>query len=161
MAEEKDIKETAKEKAVEETKTKPSAKAEEPKEESKKQVPVEFAKLVESIEKLSVLELSELVKVLEERFGVSAQATVAVAAPSAGAVEEKVEKSSYNIHLKDAGAQKIQVIKAVKEITGKGLKEAKDLTEATPVDLMCDVKKEDAEEMKRKLEEAGAVVELK
>ena len=144
MADEKDVQKDVKEGAAE-------------------AVPAKFAKLVEQVETLTVLELSELVKVLEKRFGVSAQAAVSVAAaPAAGAeAGAAVAKSSYNVHLADAGAQKIQVIKVVKEITGKGLKEAKDLVDAAPTDLATDVKKEDAEAMKKKLEEAGAKVELK
>ena len=175
MADEKDTKKAEADAAAEEVKeetTEAPAKEEAPKEEvkeeaapeveEKKEVPAEFTKLVESIENLSVLQLSELVKVLEDRFGVSAQAAVAVAAgPAAGGAEAAEEKSSYTVHLADAGAQKIQVIKVVKEITGKGLKEAKDMVEGAPVDVMPDVKTEDAEEMKKKIEEAGGKVELK
>lgn len=121
------------------------------------EVPAKFKTLVESIEKMSVLELYELVKLLEKKFGVSA---VAAAAPAAAA-EAVEEKSDFVIHLKDAGASKIGVIKVVKEAMGLGLKEAKDLVDAAPTDLKSGVKKEEAEEMKKKLEDAGAVIELK
>ncbi len=120
-------------------------------------VPAKFKTLVESIETMSVLDLYELVKLLEKKFGVSA---VAAAAPAAAA-EAVEEKSDFTIHLKEAGASKIGVIKVVKEAMGLGLKEAKDLVDAAPTDLKSGVKKEEAEEMKKKLEEAGAVVELK
>jgi large subunit ribosomal protein L7/L12 len=129
--------------------------------EEKKAVPAKFAPLVEQIEKMSVLEMSELVKVLEDKFGVSAAAPVAAAAaPGAGAAAGE-EKTEFNVELKEAGAQKIQVIKAVREITGKGLKEAKDLVDGAPKVLKENVKKSEAEEMKKKLEAAGAKVELK
>jgi len=126
-------------------------------------VPEKFKDLVEKIEKLSVLELAELVKVLEEKFGVSAQAP-AVVAPAAGAAPAVEEKSIFDIELKDAGGKKIEVIKAVRDITGKGLKEAKDLVDAVssgPQMLKENVKKEEAEEIKKKLETAGAKLELK
>lgn len=122
------------------------------------EVPSKFKKLVEEVEGMSVLELNELVKVLEKKFGVSAVAMAAPAAQSAGPVEEK---SDFIIHLADAGAQKIAVIKVVKEVLALGLKEAKDLVDAAPSDLKSGVKKEEAEEIKKKLEEAGAKVELK
>lgn len=121
------------------------------------EVPAKFKTLVESIESMSVLELHELVKLLEKKFGVSA---VAAAAPAAAA-EAAEEKSDFVVHLKDAGASKIGVIKVVKEAMGLGLKEAKDLVDAAPTDLKTGVKKEEAEEIKKKLEDAGAVVELK
>ncbi len=121
------------------------------------EVPAKFKTLVESIETMSVLELHELVKLLEKKFGVSA---VAAAAPAAAA-EAAEEKSDFVVHLKDAGASKIGVIKVVKEAMGLGLKEAKDLVDAAPTDLKTGVKKEEAEEIKKKLEDAGAVVELK
>ena len=118
--------------------------------------------VLEYIGNLSVLELSQLVKAFEEKFGVSAAPTViagAVAAGGgAGGAEEKTE---FNIILVDAGANKINVIKAVREITGLGLKEAKDATENTPSTLKEGVSKEDAENFKKKLEEAGAKVEVK
>ena len=112
---------------------------------------------------MSVLELSELVKAIEEKFGVSAAAPVAVAAagaaPAAGAAAE--EKTEFDVILKEAGAQKIQVIKAVREITGLGLKEAKAVVDGAPKEVKTGVAKAEAEEMKKKLEEAGATVELK
>ena len=130
-----------------------------------KEVPANFKKLVEEIEKMSVLELSELVKVLEDRFGVSAMAQVAVAAPAGntGDGEEggAAEKSSYDVQLTSAGAAKIAVIKMVREITGQGLKESKDIVDAAPKVVKAGVSKAEAEELKKKLEEAGASVELK
>ena len=122
-------------------------------------VPAKFKSIVESIETMSVLDLNELVKLFENKFGVSAVA-VAVAAPvaGAGAVEEK---TSYNVELKEAGAQKIAVIKVVKELLGLGLKEAKDLVDAAPSKLKDGMKKEEAEALKKKIEEAGGKVELK
>jgi len=131
--------------------------------EDKKEPSGKFKDLIKKIEELSVLELAELVKELEERFGVSAAAPVAQAAgvPAAGA-EAAEEKSAYTVHLKDAGAQKIAVIKAIREIKPDlGLKEAKDLVDAAPKDIQADVPKKDAEEAKKKLEAAGAKVELK
>ncbi len=141
------------------------AKKEAPKEE--KEVPEKFKKLVKSIEDLSVLELSELVKVLEEKFGVSASAPVAAAAPAAapsGEGEDSGEKSEYTVELKDAGDKKIETIKAVRTITGKGLKEAKDLVDAVsdgPQVVKEGVPTEEAKEAEKTLKEAGAVVELK
>lgn len=126
-------------------------------EETTVEVPAKFKTLVESIESMSVLELHELVKLLEKKFGVSA---VAAAAPAAAA-EAAEEKSDFTVHLKDAGGSKIAVIKVVKEAMGLGLKEAKDLVDAAPTDLKTGAKKEEAEELKKKLEEAGAVIELK
>ena len=144
-----------------------SAKATEGKEEIV-QVPDKFKKLVEEIEKLSVLDLAELVKVLEKKFGVSAAAPVAVAAaPAAGAAgagPEVEEKSVFNIVLNVVGDKKIEVIKVVRDITEKGLKEAKDLVDAAaagPQVVKENVKKEEAEELKKKFEAAGAKVELK
>ena len=121
-------------------------------------VPAKFKKLVEEVEALTVLELSELVKVFEKKFGVSA-AAVAVAGPAAGPAEEG--KSTADVELTDAGAAKIAVIKAVKEALGLGLKEAKDLVDGAPSMLKTGLKKEEAEELKKKLEEAGAKVTLK
>ena len=124
------------------------------------EVPAKFKTIVEAIESMSVLDLNELVKLLEKKFGVSAVAVAA--APAAGAAGEAAEeKTDFVVHLKDAGAQKIAVIKVVKEALGLGLKEAKDLVDAAPSDLKSGVKKEDAEAIKKKLEEAGAKVELK
>ena len=118
--------------------------------------------ILSAIENLTVLELSELVKAAEEKFGVSAAAPVAVAAvaPAAGGAAAE-EKSEFDVVLKDAGAGKINVIKAVREITGLGLKEAKALVDGAPAPVKEGVSKADAEEIKGKLEAAGAVVELK
>ncbi len=116
-------------------------------------------KVLEIVEKMSVLELADLVKVMEDKFGVSAAAPVAVAAPAVAAEPEE-EKSIFNIVLKDAGANKINVIKVVREITELGLKEAKDLVDTAPQTVKEGVKKEDAEAYKAKFEEAGATVEL-
>ena len=119
----------------------------------------DIAKLLEEIDSLTVIELSELVKGIEEKYGVSA---AAVAAPVAGGAVAGAaeEKSSFNVVLKDAGANKIQVIKVVRDITGLGLKEAKDLVDGAPKTVKEGASKEEAEEMKAKFEEAGAVVEL-
>ena len=118
------------------------------------------AELLTKIENMSVLELNELVKAIEEKFGVSAAAVAA--APAAGAGAEASEgKDAYTVHLTSAGEGKIAVMKVVKEALGLGLKEAKDLVDGAPVDLKANVKKAEAEEMKKKLEEAGAKVELK
>ena len=116
--------------------------------------------ILEAISSMSVLELSELVKAIEDKFGVSAAAPVAVAAAAApaAAVEEKTE---FDVILKDAGATKIKVIKAVRELTGLGLKDAKALVDGAPKEVKTGVAKADAEAMKAKLEEAGATVELK
>ena len=118
--------------------------------------------LVEEVKALTVLELSEFVKALEEEFGVSAAAPVAVAAaPVAGEAAAAAEKTEFNVELKAAGANKIQVIKVVREITGLGLKEAKALVDGAPGVVIENVSKDDAEAMKAKLVEAGAEVELK
>lgn len=132
------------------------------KKDKKIEVPAKFKDLVKQIEEMSIMDLAELVKILEEKFGVSPMAAM-TAAPTAVGVPTEVgeEKTVFNIELKDAGSQKIQVIKAVREITGKGLKEAKDLTDRVPQVIRENVKKEEAEEIKKKLEEAGATVELK
>ncbi len=125
------------------------------------EVPAKFADLVGSIEKLSVLELSELVKVLEEKFGVSAAAPMMMAGgPAAGAAAE-VEKDEFNVELTSAGESKINVIKVVREVTGLGLKEAKDMVDGAPQVVKENAPKADAEELKKKLEEAGATVTLK
>lgn len=113
--------------------------------------------LLTKIENMSVLELNDLVKAIEERFGVSAAAVSQ--APVAAVVEEG--KDAYTVHLVTPGEQKIAVMKVVKEVLALGLKEAKDLVDGAPVDLKKDVKKVEAEEFKKKLEEAGAKVELK
>lgn len=131
--------------------------------EKKVEVPAKFKKIIDEIEKMSVLDLSELVKILEEKFGVTAAAAAAPTSEAVGAPIESVgeEKNAFTVHLAATGDQKINVIKVTKEITGLGLKEAKDLVDAAPKDLKTDVKKEEAEEMKKKLEDAGATVELK
>jgi len=170
MTEEKKSTEEKKEEAPKEE-AKPIEKKEEaPKEEKKEEttkdveVPTKFKSLVEEIEKMSVLDLAELVKILEEKFGVSSAAPAMMmgAAPAGGgdaaAAEEKTE---FDIEITDAGASKIAVIKAVRAITEMGLKEAKDLVDGAPKVVKEGVKKEDAEAMKKQLEEAGAKVTLK
>ncbi len=135
-------------------------------EENKVEVPEKFKALVEQIEKLSVLELSELVKVLEGKFGVSAAAPMMMgsamggqaAGAGAAAAEEKTE---FTVELTDAGANKINVIKVVREVTGQGLKEAKDIVDAAPKVVKENMPKAEAEALKKKLEEAGAKVTLK
>ena len=132
---------------------------------AKAEVPEKFKSLVESIDKLSALELSELVKVLEDRFGVSAAAPMMMAAmpgTGAGAGAEAVEeKSEFNVELTEVGANKIAVIKVVREVTGKGLKEAKDLVDGAPKVVKENAPKAEAEEIKKKIEEAGGKVVLK
>ncbi len=123
------------------------------------EIPEKFQGLVTSIEKLSVIELAELVKLLEVKFGVSAAAPVAAAAAGPSTAAE--EKTSFNVELAEAGANKIGVIKAVREITGLGLKEAKDMVDAAPKVVKEGATKAEAEDMKKKLEEAGAKVNLK
>ena len=117
--------------------------------------------MIEELKALTVLELSELVKAVEEEFGVSAAAAVAVAAPAAGAAAAAVEKTEFDVVLAESGAEKIKVIKAVREITGLGLAEAKALVDGAPKTLKEATSKEDAEAIKAKLEEVGAKVELK
>lgn len=118
--------------------------------------------ILEAISNMSVLELSELVKAIEDKFGVSAAAPVAVAAaPAAGAAAAAEEKTEFDVVLKEIGEKKIQVIKAVREITGLGLKDAKALVDGAPKEVKTGVAKAEAEEMKKKLEEAGATVEMK
>ncbi|MFZ2193030.1 MAG: 50S ribosomal protein L7/L12 [Candidatus Moraniibacteriota bacterium] len=126
-------------------------------------VPEKFQKLVSEIETMSVLELSELVKVLEEKFGVSASAGMMMAAAPAAAGEAAAveEKSEFDVEVTNCGASKINVIKAVRELTGLGLKDAKDLVDAAPKVIKEKVSKADADNMKKKLEEAGATVTLK
>ncbi len=122
----------------------------------------DFAKMIEEIKGMTVLELSELVKAIEEEFGVSAAATaVAVAGPAAGAAEAAEEKSEFDVVLKEVGANKMAVIKAVKEFTGLGLKESKELVDNAPKTLKEAVSKADAEAIQKTLTEAGATVELK
>lgn len=125
------------------------------------EVPAKFKDIVESVEKLSVLDLSELVKVLEEKFGVSAAAPVVMAGGAAGGAEAAEEKSDFNIELTDAGSNKIGVIKVVREVTGLGLKEAKDMVDGAPKVIKEGVAKAEAEEIKKKIEEAGGGCALK
>ncbi len=122
-------------------------------------IPAKFKDLVGTVEKMSVMDLHELVKVLEAHFGVSA-AAVAVAGPAVAAVTEE-EKSTFKVELTNAGAQKIAVIKAVKEALGLGLKEAKDLVDAAPSVLKEEMKKEEAETLKKAVEAAGGKITLK
>lgn len=119
--------------------------------------------IISEIENMTVSQLAELVKALEDKFGVSASMPMAVAAPVAGpaaAAPVEEEKTSFDVILKEAGAKKLEVIKVVREITGLGLKEAKDLVESAPKPIKEAVTKEEAEELKKKLEEVGAVIEL-
>ena len=127
------------------------------------EIPEKFKSLVETVEKMSVLDLAELVKVLEEKFGVSAAApAMMMAAPAAGAgAAAAEEKSAFTVELASAGGNKIAVIKVVREITGLGLKEAKDIVDAAPKAVKEGVAKAEAEEMKKKLEAAGATAALK
>jgi large subunit ribosomal protein L7/L12 len=119
-------------------------------------------KLIEDVKALTVLELSELVKALEEEFGVSAAAPVAVAAaPAAAAAPAEEEKTEFDVILAEVGAKKIEVIKVVREVTSLGLKEAKALVDEAPKPIKEGVSKEDAEELKKKFEAAGAKIELK
>ena len=131
------------------------------KEETKVEVPAKFKDLVEKIEKMSVIELNDLVKLLEKKFGVSAAAAVAAAPTVSGGAPAGEEKTAFNVELKEAGANKIAVIKAVKEVLGLGLKEAKDLVDGAPKMLKEGMKKAEAEEFKKKIETAGGKVELK
>lgn len=125
------------------------------------EVPAKFTSLVSEIEKMSVLDLAELVKVLEEKFGVSAAAPVAVAAAGAAAAPAAEEKTSFDVELTAAGDNKIGVIKVVREVTGLGLKDAKDLVDGAPKMVKEGADKAQAEEIKKKIEEAGGQVVLK
>lgn len=129
------------------------------------EVPEKFKDLVKKIEELNALDLAELVKILEAKFGVSAAMPMGMAmAPMAGAAAgetEAEEKTTFSVELKSAGEQKINVIKVVREITGLGLKEVKDLVDAAPKMIKEGVKKEEAEEIKKKIQEAGGAVEVK
>lgn len=134
--------------------------------EEKIEIPEKFKKLVEEIENLSVLDLAELVKILEKKFGVSAvpQMMTPAASVAPEAAASVPEKATFNIELKEVGDKKIEVIKIVRDITGKGLKESKDLVDAaasSPQIVKENVKKEEAEELKKKFEAVGAKVELK
>jgi len=127
----------------------------------KVEIPKKFQKLVKEIEELSVLELSELVHILEDHFDVSAAApAAAAAAPTSGDAGGDDEQSEFDVVLKEAGGQKVAVIKAVKDITGLGLADAKGLVDGAPKPVKEGVEKAEAEELKAKLEEAGATVEL-
>lgn len=119
------------------------------------------ADILEAIAGMTVLELSELITEMEEKFGVSAAAAVAVAAPAAAGAAAAEEQTEFTVHLAEIGANKVSVIKAVREITGLGLKEAKDLVDAAPKDVKEGLSKADAEAAQKKLEEAGAKIELK
>ncbi len=141
-----------------EVETTAAPEVKETKAEAKKEVSGKFKDLIAQVEALSVLELHELVKALEAHFGVSA---AAVAGPAAAAGPAAEEKSSFNVHLTDAGSQKVQVIKAVKDALALGLKEAKDLVDAVPTVLKEGMKKEDAEKLKAAVEAAGGKVDLK
>ncbi|MEA1962695.1 MAG: 50S ribosomal protein L7/L12 [Patescibacteria group bacterium] len=144
--------------------TAPAAEAKADEKEKTVEVPAKFKSLVEEIEKMSVLDLAELVKILEDKFGVSAAAPammMAGVAAGAGAGEEVEEKSSFDIELTETGSNKIAVIKAVRVITEIGLKDAKDMVDAAPKVIKEGVKKEEAETIKKQLEEAGAKVTLK
>ncbi len=124
------------------------------------ETPAKFKDLVEKIESMSVIELHELVKFLEEKFGVSAQAVMVAGGAAAGGAAAE-EKDSFNVELKSAGEQKVQVIKALKDALGLGLKDAKDLVDAAPSMLKEGMKKADAEALKAAIEAAGGSVELK
>lgn len=124
------------------------------------ETPAKFKSIVETIEQMSVLDLNELVKFLEKKFGVSA-AAVAVAAPGAGAAAGGEEKSAFTVELTDGGATKIAVIKVVKEVLALGLKEAKDIVDGAPKVLKEGMKKAEAEELKKRIEDAGGKVTLK
>jgi large subunit ribosomal protein L7/L12 len=124
------------------------------------EIPAKFKTIVETIEKMSVLDLNELVKLLEKKFGVSA-AAVAVTAPAGGAAAAGEEKTAFAVHLTEVGAQKIAVIKVIKEVLALGLKEAKDLVDAAPSLLKDSMKKEEADAFKKAIETAGGKVELK
>jgi large subunit ribosomal protein L7/L12 len=136
--------------------------ADEDTKDKKVETPKEFEKLVAELDKMSALEISKFVKFLEEYWGVSAAAPAAAvaAAPAGDAAPAAEEKSEYDVILKDAGAQKVAVIKAVKDITGLGLGEAKAVVDGAPKPVLEKAKKEDAEAAKKSLEDAGATVEL-
>lgn len=128
--------------------------------ENKKEVPAKFESLVKNLEGMSVLDLHELVKTLENYFGVSA-AAVAVSGGAAAAPEAAEAKDSYTLHLVSAGEAKIGVMKVIKEALGLGLKEAKDMVDGAPVDVKTGLKKDEADTLKKAIEEAGGKVELK
>ena len=161
MTEENKAPEAAAEEAAPAEEVKEEAPAEAPAQDAGAdvEVPEKFKTIVSAIEDMSVMDLAELVKVFEAKFGVSASA-VAVAGPAAGGDAGAEEASSVNVKLVSAGDQKIAVIKAVKEALGLGLKEAKDLVDGVPADLKADMPKADADELKKKIEEAGGKVEF-
>jgi large subunit ribosomal protein L7/L12 len=148
---------------ADEAKKEETTATEEKKEVDMSKLSADAKKIVEMVEKMSVLELADLVKVLEDKFGVSAAAPMAMMAmPAAGAAAPTEEKTQFNVFLADAGANKIGVIKAVRTVMSElGLKEAKDLVDSAPKQIKENVPKEEAEKMKKTLEEAGAKVELK
>ena len=124
-------------------------------------IPEKFQDIVKKIESLTVIELAELVKILEEKFGVSAQ-SIMTTMPAAGEGAQAIEeKTAFDVILSSAGDQKIQVIKVIREVTGLGLKESKDLADSAPKPVKQDIKKEEAEDLKKKLEAAGATAEIK
>lgn len=172
MTEEKQNQDEKKQEETQPSPVAPQEEKESPKEdqattESKKEVkvPAKFKSLVDEIEKMNVMDLSELVKILEDKFGVSAQAPMAVAAAPAGGDSEdagaREEQTTFNVELTEAGGNKISVIKAIREFITIGLKEAKDLVDAAPKLVKEGVNKEEAENMKKRLEEAGGKVTLK
>jgi len=156
-------KEEPKTEPKEEPKAKEAPEKEEPKEIDMSKLSKDALKVVEMVAKMSVLELAELVKVLEDKFGVSAAAPVAVAAGVAGNADANAEdeKSEFDINITAGGSNKIGLIKAIRVVTDLGLKEAKDMTESLPQVVREGVKKEEAQEIKKQLEEVGATVELK
>ncbi len=125
------------------------------------EVPAKFADLIKKIEEMSVIDLHELVKAIETKFGVSASAVVSAGAGAGAEEEGAVAKDSFTVNLASAGEGKIAVMKVIKEALGLGLKEAKDMVDGAPVDIKQNVKKAEAEELKKKIEEAGGKVELK
>lgn len=124
-------------------------------------VPEKFKKIVEEIEKMSVLDLNELVKVFENKFGVSATAVATAPASAQGSGEATEEKNTFTVELTDGGAQKIAVIKVIKEVLNLGLKDAKDKVDGAPIVVAENMKKEDAENLKKQIEDAGGKVILK
>jgi len=160
QAEEVQAEVSAEEKPAEQAEEKKAEKAEPAEAKKEVAVPAKFKDIVEKIEQMSVLELNELVKLFEEKFGVSAQATV-VAGGVAGGTEAGEAKDSFKVTLTSAGDQKVQVIKAIKEKLGLGLKDAKDLVDAAPSVLKEEAKKEEADEIQKAVEAAGGKVEVK
>lgn len=158
MVEKEQKKEEATEPAASAEAAAPAAETPQKEPTAEVKVPAKFKKIVEEVESMSVMELNELVKVFENKFGVSA-AAVAVAGPAASG-EAVEESSTVNVKLASSGAQKIAVIKVVKEVLALGLKEAKDLVDAAPAVLKEGMKKEEAEELKKKIEAAGGKVEF-